>query len=189
MLDALEIADVHVVGHSLGGGVAFELGALGRARTIIGLAPAGLWGGEHQATVSRLRLQTTHIVTSLSRPVARPFVKLATRYAPLPHGLTGDAALALYDSYSGAPGFDPVLRGVTATPFTDGDLLTMPVTAVFGTKDRVILSGDRNRDRLPAHTRWVELRGASHNVPWERRSDIIRTIHETTGSAETGVSR
>src|SRR5436190_22618051 len=45
LLDALELADAHVVGHSLGGGVAFELGAIGRARTIVGLAPAGLWGG------------------------------------------------------------------------------------------------------------------------------------------------
>src|SRR5436190_2128597 len=104
-------------------------------------------------------------------------------------GRSGDAALALYDSFSGARGFEPVLRGVAGTPFTEAALLTVPVTVVFEAKDRVILSGDRNRERLPAQTRWIELEGASHNIPWERPSDIIRAIAETTGSAETGVGR
>jgi pimeloyl-ACP methyl ester carboxylesterase len=183
LLDELELADVHVVGHSLGGFVAFELAALGRTRTVTGLAPAGLWAGEHQATRSRVRLRASHQLAKLSRPVVRPFVHVLTGLpvAPLPRGLSADAARALYDSYSNSPGFEPVLRSVGATPFTKGESLTVPVTVIFGTRDTVILAADRNRARLPAHTRWIEIAGAGHNVPWEHPKDIIQAVSETTG--------
>ena len=190
LLDALDLKDVHVVGHSLGGVVAFELGALGRARTVIGLAPAGLWQNQHQATRSRLRLRATHEFAKRSWPVARPFVHLMTRLPvmPLARGVSGATARALYDSYSNAPGFDPVLRGVGSEPFSKGDRLTMPVTVVFGKRDTVILAQDRDRGRLPAHTRWIELEGAGHNVPWERRREVIEAI-STTIDTTIGASR
>jgi pimeloyl-ACP methyl ester carboxylesterase len=183
LLDSLHLADVHVVGHSLGGVVAFELAALGRARTVVGLAPAGLWAGESQATRSRLRLNVAHYAAKLSRPVVRPIVHLTSGlpFVPLPRGLSAAAARALYDSYSNAPGFEPVLRGVGSTPFTKRDALTMPVTVVFGTADSVIIAADRNRSRLPAHTRWIEIDGAGHNVPWEKPKDIIHAVAQTTG--------
>lgn len=183
LLDELGLPDVHVVGHSLGGLVAFELAALGRARTVIGLAPAGLWGGEHQANLSRLRLRATHYAARFSRPVVRPIVHLtsALPLVPLPRGLTADAARALYDSYSNSPGFEPVLRSVGSAPFTKGEQLTVPVTVVLGKKDTVIVAADFNRSRLPAHTRWIEIDGAGHNVPWERPKDILAAVVQTTG--------
>jgi pimeloyl-ACP methyl ester carboxylesterase len=182
LLDDLDLADVHVVGHSLGGLVAFELGAIGRARTVVGLAPAGLWDAGHQANRSRLRLRVSHELTRVSRPVARPFVHLLTGlpFVPLPRGLSPEAARALYDSYSNSPGFIPVLRGVGSTPFTKARDLTVPATVVFGTSDTVILAADRNRARMPAHTRWIEIDGAGHNVPWERPKDIMRAVRHTT---------
>jgi pimeloyl-ACP methyl ester carboxylesterase len=183
LLDDLEWKQPNVVGHSLGGYVALELAALGRARTVTGLAPAGLWAGQRQAGFSRARLRATHFVASVSRPVARPFVQLACRapFARLPKGISVNTAVALYDSYATSPGFGAVLKGVEGSPFTKGAQLTMPVTVVFGTRDTVILHSDQSRDRLPAHTRWEELDGTGHNVPWDRASDIIRIIHETTG--------
>jgi pimeloyl-ACP methyl ester carboxylesterase len=183
LLDDLGWTDPHVVGHSLGGYVALELAALGRARTVTGLAPAGLWAGQRQAGFSRLRLRATHRAASLSRPVIRPFVRLACRapFARLPKGISVNVAVALYDSYSSSPGFDPVLNGVEGSPFTKGARLTMPVTVVFGTRDTVILQHDQSRERLPGHTRWEELQGVGHNVPWDRPREIIRLIDETTG--------
>jgi pimeloyl-ACP methyl ester carboxylesterase len=183
LLDDLDWKEPHVVGHSLGGYVALELGALGRARTVVGLAPAGLWAGQRQAGFSRMRLRGMHVVASLSRPVVSPFVQLACRapFARLPKGISANAAVALYDSYSSSPGFVPVLNGVEGSPFTKGAQLTMPVTVVFGTRDTVILHHDQSRERLPGHTRWEELKGVGHNVPWDRPREIIRIIDETTG--------
>jgi pimeloyl-ACP methyl ester carboxylesterase len=183
LLDELSLPCVHVVGHSLGGFVAFELAALGRATTVIGLAPAGLWASQQQAQRSVQRLRAMHAFASLTRPVVRPFVNMGTRLPllRLPRGLTGAAALALYDSYSGSPGFMPVLRGVGSVPFTKGELLTMPVTVIFGKRDTVIIAVDRARNRLPAHTRWIELDRAGHNVPWERPQEIMQAVLQTTG--------
>jgi pimeloyl-ACP methyl ester carboxylesterase len=187
LLDQLDLDTVHVVGHSLGGVVAFELGALGRARTITGLAPAGLWEHQHQATRSRMRLRLSHHVVKLARPVTRPFVQVLTRLpVVLPRGLTGETARALYESYSNSPGFEPVLRGIGSEPFTKGDQLTMPVTVVWGTRDTVILAQDRDRGRLPAHTRWIELDGAGHNVPWERHKEVMSAINTTIGALRAG---
>ncbi|MGV0635782.1 alpha/beta hydrolase [Mycolicibacillus trivialis] len=42
-LDALGWDTAHIVGNSLGGWVAYELAARGRARTVTGIAPAGGW--------------------------------------------------------------------------------------------------------------------------------------------------
>jgi pimeloyl-ACP methyl ester carboxylesterase len=185
LLDDLELEAVHVVGHSLGGYVAFELAAQGRAQSVVGLAPAGLWSNQEQAARSRYRLRATHYAAALTRPVVRPFVHLITGlpFAPLPRGLTGETARALYDSYSSSPGFEPALRGATTVPFRRADRLTVPVTVVFGIDDAVIVRSDRSRDRLPSHTRWIELSGAGHNVPWERPGDILRAVTETIGGA------
>jgi len=183
LLDELDLPDVHVVGHSLGGYVGFELAALGRARTVVGLAPAGLWSRNGQAARSRWRLRTMHYAAAFSRPVVRPFVHLTAGlpYVPLPRGLSAESARALYDSYSSAPGFEPALRGATTVPFTKGDQLTMPLTVIFGIDDWVIVRSDRNRDRLPSHTRWINISGAGHNVPWERPKDIINAVTQTVG--------
>jgi pimeloyl-ACP methyl ester carboxylesterase len=79
-----------------------------------------------------------------------------------------------------------VLRSVGSTPFTKADLLTVPVTVVFGTSDTVILAADRNRARLPTHTRWIEMDGAGHNVPWEKPKDIIAAVAQTIGGQHAG---
>jgi pimeloyl-ACP methyl ester carboxylesterase len=54
-LDAAGIATAHIVGSSLGGWLAFELAARGRARSVVAFAPAGGWpvGGRDQARVDR----------------------------------------------------------------------------------------------------------------------------------------
>jgi pimeloyl-ACP methyl ester carboxylesterase len=50
-LDAAGISTAHIVGSSLGGWLAFELAARGRARSVVALAPAGGWqpGGRDEA--------------------------------------------------------------------------------------------------------------------------------------------
>src|SRR5215211_3287480 len=42
-MDAAGFDDAHLVGNSLGGYVALQLAARGRARTVVALAPAGGW--------------------------------------------------------------------------------------------------------------------------------------------------
>src|ERR1700684_1366639 len=42
-LDELGVGTAHVVGNSMGGGLALELAKRGRARSVVALAPAGGW--------------------------------------------------------------------------------------------------------------------------------------------------
>jgi pimeloyl-ACP methyl ester carboxylesterase len=182
-LDDLGVPKVHVVGHSLGGYVAFELAALGRANSVVGLAPAGLWEGETQAAVSRARLRVAHLAAVASHVVARPLVRLATRHAGsrLPADVSPDLALRLYDSYATAPGFGSVLRGTTGEPFRRGAEIDVPVTVVFGTRDTVIIAKDRRADRLPADTSWIELDGATHQLPWEQPDLVCDLVRSAAG--------
>ena len=50
-LDTAGFDTAHLVGHSLGGWIAFELAGRGRARSVVALAPAGGW--EHGSRAER----------------------------------------------------------------------------------------------------------------------------------------
>jgi pimeloyl-ACP methyl ester carboxylesterase len=53
-LDELGLREVDVVGHSFGGWQALELGARGRARSVVAIAPTGGWSQEEAARTERL---------------------------------------------------------------------------------------------------------------------------------------
>lgn len=58
-----------------------------------------------------------------------------------------------------------VLLGTTHPRDDDLSSLPLPVTKVFATLDGVapLEKVEANRDRLPAHTRWVEITGGNHS--------------------------
>src|SRR5687767_4097663 len=49
LLDELGLESAHVAGNSLGGGVALELGRMGRARSATCLSPVGFWNAREHA--------------------------------------------------------------------------------------------------------------------------------------------
>src|SRR6266516_544516 len=49
LLDALGLETAHLAGFSLGGGVAYELGLLGRARSVTAISPIGFWTAREAA--------------------------------------------------------------------------------------------------------------------------------------------
>ncbi len=56
-MDAAGLETAHIVGHSLGGWVAFELARRGRARSVVGINPAGGWWDDKSANrVTRMFL-------------------------------------------------------------------------------------------------------------------------------------
>src|SRR4051794_22579991 len=78
-LDELGVGTAHLAGNSLGGALALELAKRGRARSVVGISPAGgLRPGDDAAAqqiikvFSRMQRTTTATVKVLPRVMARP---------------------------------------------------------------------------------------------------------------------
>src|SRR2546423_11969975 len=69
LLDELELRDAHVAGFSLGGAIAYELGVLGRARSVTAISPIGFWT-PLQAAYCRASVRATRALARALLPAA-----------------------------------------------------------------------------------------------------------------------
>jgi pimeloyl-ACP methyl ester carboxylesterase len=173
-LDAAGLGLVDLVGNSLGGYVALQLAARGRARSVVALAPAGGWahGDASYRETLRLQLAMYDLLQSiapqaeaiLASPEGRRRATSYTsvRYEHIPSELLahqmraaaatpGLRALVAYAQHAGWP--------------LDADRITCPVRVVWGTEDRLLpwprAAARFRHDWLP-HADWVELDGVGH---------------------------
>jgi pimeloyl-ACP methyl ester carboxylesterase len=139
-LDDLGLDRVHVAGNSLGGWVALELAALGRALSVTGIATAGLW--------TRALAPKPYVMRNISRSLLPLLPTLlrgaAARRAALagsvayPDRVPYEAALRIARAYASAPGFVAASNAMRAGRFTAGDRIDVPVTMAWCDKDRLI---------------------------------------------------
>jgi pimeloyl-ACP methyl ester carboxylesterase len=193
LLDELDLPTAHVAGNSSGGWVALELGRLGRARTVTGLAPAGLWRRSAPRYI-RVALRQARLNARITRRVApnAPRTRLARglsmfqasgRPFRLPYG---PVRTAVHD-LAAAPGFRETLRALEKRRFEDGAAITVPVTVAFGSRDRVLLPRvARRRDQLPDQTRWVTLPGCGHIAVFDDPGAVVDLLLATTDTATAG---
>jgi pimeloyl-ACP methyl ester carboxylesterase len=196
LLDELSLDRAHVMGNSLGGWVCLELAADGRARSVLGLAPAGLW---FEPTYRRNPLlQFNRLLASSTRalhpivlrsPVLRS-VAMASG-STWPGEVAYDDALAAARAQSDSPGYVATLDATLGIRFDREDEIgtDVPVTAVFGDRDR-ILPGPllQERSMLPAHARWVRLARCGHAPQWDAPGAVLRELALVTSAANQAVS-
>jgi pimeloyl-ACP methyl ester carboxylesterase len=188
-MDAAGFEIAHLVGNSLGGHVALQLAARGRAASVVALAPAGGWARgddsykEMLAYFARMdalvRDAAPHAEAILATPEGRrrATADIVTNFEHIPvellaHQMRGAAgcreALRLID-YAMRAGWD-----------LDAERVTCPVRIVWGTADRLLpwpsAAARYRRDWLP-HADWVELAGIGHcpqlDVPLETAQLIL----------------
>ncbi|WP_280370821.1 alpha/beta fold hydrolase [Nocardia wallacei] len=132
----------HLVGNSLGGWLALELAARGRARSVTAIAPGGMWE-EGARTASRLLgkyrafAPVIGVGTGRPRPMARSLVipLLAHRPAAVPHRLATTVATApAYCDIVEDLAEDPALT----TGFTKLDEISVPITILYCEHDHVL---------------------------------------------------
>ncbi len=164
----------HVAGNSLGGWVALEMAAAGRAASVTAIAPAGLWSRPLEPKRS-----TTRTIARVLLPVLAPLLRTRAGRrlafagtAARPELIPPEAAMRLARAYATAPGFRAANDAMRAARFTALDRLTIPVTLAWPEFDRLVA---RPR-RLPASVRSVVLRGCGHLPTWDDPEQVARVL-------------
>jgi pimeloyl-ACP methyl ester carboxylesterase len=187
-MDALGWETAHIVGNSLGGWVAFELERRGRARTLIGIAPAGGWRhftpakfeivGKFLAGMPVWLFTLVFRERVLKLPITRYLTHLPV--SARPDGLSDDDLAGIIDDVTHCPAYYQLLLKSLTMPglleMADG---SVPTHLVICEKDRVLPHPRFTRhftSQLPKDTQITHLDGVGHIPMFEaprRVADLI----------------
>jgi len=178
----------HVVGNSLGGAIALELGARGLARSVTALSPAGFFG-----TVNRLQTLLLLVALRLTSQLPETVLRLVSRSAfgrrlagstlySHPERFTADQVYGDALALKHCRGFErTIVKGVRYAFHLP---LTVPTTIAWGTRDLILpySSSAIAQERLP-QARHVALPHCGHIPMVDDPALVVRVIQNTT--AET----
>lgn len=187
-MDAAGVELAHLVGNSLGGYVAFELAARGRAASVVAFAPAGGWAPGDVSYQDLLRMQRElQTQVKAAAPRAEEFVTtpqgrrratqlITTNYEHIPAGLLAHQTLGIASCTAAAPLIENALSA--GWPL-DAERITCPLRIVWGTADKLLpwpRAAARYRAEMP-QADWVLLDGIGHcpqlDVPLETAQLIL----------------
>ena len=184
VLDELGLDSVHVAGNSVGGWTALELAKSGRALSVVAIGPAGLWAKRDPwrcvfALWSQHKLGRAfrRVTPSLLRnPATRTLLMKGT--VGRPGRLPAEEAIELTEVYDATPCFKEHLAETRRARFAGGKDIAVPVTLVWGEKERLLPAKARLTGELPADFREVTLPGCGHLPMWDDPELVARTILE-----------
>jgi pimeloyl-ACP methyl ester carboxylesterase len=187
-MDAAGFATAHLVGNSLGGYLALQLAARGRARSVVALAPAGGWaeGDDTYKDVldhfPRMQAEVRPAAAQAEALVATPFGRrratalITTNYEHLPAAVCAN----LIRGVAGCDGVTPMVDLAHRQGWVlDPAAVDCPLRIVWGTADRLLpwpSAAERYRRWFP-QADWIELHGIGHapqlDVPLETAQLIL----------------
>jgi pimeloyl-ACP methyl ester carboxylesterase len=185
-LDAAGIATAHVVGNSLGGGMALLLASRGRAKTVVALAPAGGWADDDPAQ--------RHVVSffQMAQNLLQDAAPRADEIASTPEGrrralafmvehpdhIPADLVAHQIRAAADTPIVMPMIKHTVEHGFGEVENIDVPVRIVWGTEDKILAwpsAAVRFKEELP-DADWVVLDGVGHcpqlDVP-DRVAELI----------------
>jgi pimeloyl-ACP methyl ester carboxylesterase len=165
-MDDAGIGVADVAGNSLGGYVALQLAARGRASAVVAFAPAGGWARGDESYRETLAAQAN-------------LLELMRRVAPLAGG--DDLIAHQMLGVAAAPAAGEMLEHALREGWTiDPERITCPVRVVWGTEDSLLrwpAAAARYRQEWLPHADWVVLDGVGHapqvEVPLEAAQLIL----------------
>jgi pimeloyl-ACP methyl ester carboxylesterase len=193
ILDDAGYDRVHVVGNSMGGWLAFDLAARGRALDVVALSPAFGWEGAEAPAHTLRQFRMAHRATPLVKKMARKWAvrpklrKLVLRDV-VAHGERIPPRTA-YELMMGST--DCAIFDAISTMHEQGDFrsrlewpddLGVPTRIAWGTRDRTIPFKTCSvwfKDRFP-DAEWVELPDCGHLPHHDDPELVARTILEVT---------
>jgi pimeloyl-ACP methyl ester carboxylesterase len=189
--DAFEEARVteppDLAGHSMGGWIALEAARAGTARSVVALAPSGLWRNMMPARTRLLLSLDRWTVRNAPGLTGRVLRNTAGRTLTTfgmygrPWAVPAAAAVEAAHGLGAAPGFSSAFEGHARQRFRGGADIRVPVTVAFGTRDAIL--GKRTarfRDELPVSHRFVTLPRCGHAPMWDDPELVACVILEGT---------
>lgn len=178
----LGIEDYSVAGNSFGGWVALEMALQGDARSVVAIAPAGLW---------RAPLKARPLVGQAFARALYPLLPALVRVRPLRRAILGAqvarpdavppaALLELLRRYARARGLGPAQQAMRAGTFSALDRISVPVTLVWPERDRIVA---RPRS-LPAQVANIALSGCGHLPQWDDPQAVADALLAGTAADE-----
>lgn len=188
-MDEAGFQTAHLAGNSLGGYVALQIAARGRAESVVALAPVGGWAKGDESYKELLRFQAEmHQHVKLAAPQAEAMLAspdgrrratqyLTVNYEHIPAELIAQQMLAAASAPAALPLIDHALH-------TDWSVvpeqIACPVRIVWGTEDRLLpwpSAAARYREEWLPHADWIVLDGVGHcpqlDVPVETAALIM----------------
>lgn len=180
-LDEAGVGDAHLVGNSLGGWLALELAARGRARSVVCLSPAFGWSkGAHVEAVFRgfeLGRRVYRAVGPVGAGVTRSRIARKMLFGRVIHRtdqLTPASAVGIIDDNLACRAFHPLIAAFRTESLPELGQIDVPVTIVWGTEDVLIPEstfGTRFTELVPKAER-RSIAGVGH-VPMYDDADAV----------------
>ncbi|GAA2067823.1 alpha/beta fold hydrolase [Streptomyces albiaxialis] len=185
---ALGVERPHVVGNSLGGLLALEMGRYGYARSVTALSPGGFWNGpERLWAVSLLRGMRAGArglpdgaLRRVARSAAGRWMLTSTIYTR-PGRRSPEAVIAETRALREAAAFERVLAEEQHLESAGSRALAgIPVTVAWGDRDMILLrrQGVRAKRAIPS-ARLVRLRGCGHVPMNDDPATVTRVVVDT----------
>ena len=188
-MDAEGLETAHIVGNSLGGHVALQLAARGRARSVVALAPAGGWAVDDRSAQDTfhffaqmqelLAASGQHAAFIASSPDGRraALEAIAERHEHVPP----ETVVRIIQAGAGCTGALPMLEYAARETWTlDAERIACPVRMVWGTADKLLpwpAAAVRYRTEWLPQAEWIELDDVGHcpqvDVPLETAELIV----------------
>jgi pimeloyl-ACP methyl ester carboxylesterase len=190
-MDAAGLVTAHIVGHSLGGWVAFELARRGRARSVVGINPAGGWWDRKSASrVVRLFLRGYYPARLFGRPVLAAQRSSVVRrigfrdFVADPAAMTPEQARHIVE---GVASFDmhivrDLITNHRVQTFPDPGV---PTVLAWGERERMFPAatyGKVWREAAP-HAIWRVVPGAGHDADIDNPAEVTALIIDSVGAA------
>jgi pimeloyl-ACP methyl ester carboxylesterase len=190
VMDEAGFEKAHIVGNSLGGFVALQLAARGRAESVVALAPAGGWARGDDSFRDLLSLQSRvhadaranagHVETIVASAHGRRRATdlIVTNHEHLPAQLIAHQIAGVASCH----GADAMIKHAADAGYRlRADRIECPVRMLWGTADKMLpwpSAAARFQHEWLPHADWIELAGVGHcpqlDVPLE-------TAHLITG--------
>ncbi|UJA21481.1 alpha/beta fold hydrolase [Thermoleophilia bacterium SCSIO 60948] len=174
----------HVVGNSLGGWVALEIGKAGDASGVLALSPAGLFKrplGDRPGTARKVGQTLRPLLPAVMsvKPMREALIRTSLNR---PDRLTKEEATDLIAAWLDSPGYAAANHEMRSAVFEHGELVGVPVTIAWGEADRLL--GPPEPSRMPPGTDYLTLPGAGHVPTWDEPELVAGLILRTSGGSK-----